>query len=148
MLSGFADTFKNASHGLHIHSALSIAYALFASLTLGGCLSSQPPLLIPIEVAPDGGGAVDLLAITTRAPSSVLGEIYSGDRSRDISSQIISVSIPPNHQPGQLEWPSGEETDPDKEFAVLDLQPAGNEAAWEWLDQQEHDGRVMIFVHG
>lgn len=124
------------------------ATAAISGLLLVGCASRPPSLLIPIATAPEGGGAIDLLAITTRAPSSLPGEIYSGERSREISGQIITVSIPPNHQPGQLEWPSGPAADAENEFAALTIQPATPDDAWAWFDRQDTDGRLLVFVHG
>jgi len=117
-------------------------------LALTACVSRPPSLLIPINEAPQGGRVIELLAITTRAPSDVPGEVYSSARSRDLSGQIISVSVPPNHQPGQLEWPSGPVPDVENEFATLDLRAAADGGAWAWFDAQETDGRLLIFVHG
>ena len=47
-----------------------------------------------------------------------------------------------------MEWPSGDVPDPLHEFAILDLQPAEPSDIWRWLDEQDTDGRVLIFVHG
>ncbi|MEM6947161.1 MAG: alpha/beta fold hydrolase [Pseudomonadota bacterium] len=91
---------------------------------------------------------VDLLAITTRAPSDVAGQIYSGERSREVSSHLIQVSVPPNHELGRLEWPSGSQPDAENEFAALTLQPAVPEEAWSWFDARGNEGRLLIFVHG
>lgn len=125
-----------------------LAVAMLAGLSLAGCATRSPSLLIPIAAAPEGATTIDLLAITTRAPSDVLGEIYSGERSRDISGQIITVSIPPNHRPGRVEWPSDGTPDAEDEFAALSVESAIEEEAWAWFDQQETDGRLLIFVHG
>jgi esterase/lipase superfamily enzyme len=89
-----------------------------------------------------------MLAISTRAPSEVPGEIYSGARSRAMSGRIIDVSIPPNHQAGRLEWPSGGKPDPDNEFVALSVKATTPDEAWAWFDQQDTDGRLLIFVHG
>ena len=104
--------------------------------------------MVPIEKAPAGAKTVDLLAITTRAPSVVPGEIYSGARSRTLSGRIIEVSIPPNHKPGVLKFPSGTKPDPENEFAALSVEVPNPENAWAWFDQQETEGRLLIFVHG
>jgi esterase/lipase superfamily enzyme len=99
-------------------------------------------------VAPAGGNTVDLLAITTRAPSDVPGEVYSSQRSRDVTGRIIKISVPPNHQPGQLEWPDGAAPDTENEFAAISVDSTTPQGAWAWFDRQETEGRLLIFVHG
>jgi esterase/lipase superfamily enzyme len=106
-------------------------------------------LLVPIAEAPEGGSTIDMLAISMRAPSEVPGQIYSGERSRTPTGTIIKVSIPPNHEPGTLEWPSSETPDPQNEFAALSVQATKSpDEAWSWFDRQGTHGRVLIFVHG
>jgi len=122
--------------------------AVFASLLAAGCAGRPPSLLVPVEAAPAGGSTVDLLAITTRAPSDAPGEIYSSERSQEVSARRITVSVPPNHVPGELEWPSSAVPDIENEFAALDVQTASVDQAWTWFDEQETEGRVLIFVHG
>ncbi len=122
--------------------------AAFSIVLLGGCATQSQSLLIPINQAPAGATTVDLLAITTRAPSDVPGEIYSGERSRDVSGRIIEVSIPPSHQRGRVELPSSPNPDPETEFAAVSVEAATPEQAWAWFEAQETDGRVLIFVHG
>lgn len=132
---------------LRSHRARSALLTL-GLLAVAGCATRAPSLLLPIEAAPAGGATVDLLAISTRARSAVPGEVYSGERSRDVSGHIITVSIPPNHEPGQLEWPSGETPNAQNEFAALSVAPSTPENAFAWFDQQETEGRLLIFVHG
>jgi esterase/lipase superfamily enzyme len=129
-------------------NAVLATFFVLSVVSLSGCASRAPSLLLPIGAAPAGGKTIDLLAITTRATSDVPGEIYSGQRSRDVTGRIITVSIPPNHQPGQLEWPSGGEPDIENEFAALSVETTTPEGAWDWFDEQETHGRLLIFVHG
>jgi esterase/lipase superfamily enzyme len=117
-------------------------------VAVAGCATRSPSLLIPIDKAPEGAATIDMLAISTRAPSEVPGEIYSGARNRTLSGRIIDVSIPPNHVPGNLEWPDGGNPDPENEFAALSVNAATPDEAWAWFDEQETDGRLLIFVHG
>jgi esterase/lipase superfamily enzyme len=119
-----------------------------AILVVPGCATRQPALLIPIAEAPEGAQAVDLLAITTRAPSDAIGEIFSGERSREVTGRFIEVSIPPSHQPGNLEWPSGADADPRSHFSTLSIRTPAQEEVWTWFDRQETDGRLLVFVHG
>ncbi len=124
------------------------AVTVLLVLALAGCAGRAPPLLVPIASAPAGGSSVELLAITTRAPSDIPGEIYAGERSRDISGRIIKVSVPPNREAGQLKWPSGATPDAENEFAALSVEPVPEGEAWTWFDRQETTGRLLVFVHG
>jgi len=133
--------------GTPVHRPVRLIVTLSAVIWLAGCVSNKPSLLVPIEAAPENASIVDLLAITTRAPSDLPGQIYGSERG-ELSSHISKVSVPPNHQVGQLEWPNGDVPDPEKEFAVVDLQPAEPSDVWRWFDEQDTDGRVLIFVHG
>ncbi|MEL6829751.1 MAG: alpha/beta hydrolase [Pseudomonadota bacterium] len=119
-----------------------------SALVLTGCATHSLSVLVPIQEAPQNGSEVNLLAITTRAPSRLPGQIYSGERGEGLSSHIINVSVPPNHQTGRMEWPSSGTPNPENEFAVLDLKSAAPQEAWAWFDQQETEGRLLIFVHG
>jgi len=123
------------------------ALTFCAVFWLAACASHKPSLLVPIEAAPENASVVDLLAITTRAPSDLPGQIYGSQRG-ELSGHVFKVSVPPNHEVGRLEWPSGDEPDPENEFAVVDLQPAEPTDVWRWFDEQDTDGRVLIFVHG
>lgn len=121
--------------------------SVFASILIAGCASNPPSLLIPIEAAPENAKVVDLLAITTRAPSDVPGQIYGSQRG-ELSGHIFKVSVPPNHQVGRMEWPSGANPDPENEFAVVDLRSAEPDDIWVWFNEQDTNGRVLFFVHG
>ena len=129
-----------------LRKRVSLLVAAFA-ICLGGCATNAPSLLVPIEAAPENGSVVDLLAITTRAPSELPGQIYGSERG-ELSGHVFKVSVPPNHEVGRLEWPNGDVPDAENEFAVLDLRPAEPDDVWSWFSQQDTDGRVLIFVHG
>ncbi|MEL6567676.1 MAG: alpha/beta hydrolase [Pseudomonadota bacterium] len=124
-----------------------LAALILAGLILAGCASNKPSLLVPIEAAPENASVVDLLAITTRAPSDLPGQVYGSQRGQ-LSGHAFKVSVPPNHQVGRMEWPSGDAPDPENEFAIVDLEPAEPSDIWRWFDEQDTDGRVLIFVHG
>ena len=130
---------------------LGVSLKLFiacAALTLAGCASRPPALLIANPSQPDGAKHVELLAISTRAASPIEGELYSGERSREPSAYAINVSIPPNHELGQVEWPKREIADPETEFSVADLAPVPLDGVEEWFKAQNSDGRLLVFVHG
>lgn len=118
------------------------------SIFLSACASKPPALLIPIEAAPENADVIGLLAITTRARSELPGEVFTGARGEDISAAIVKVSVPPSHQPGRLEWPSGANPDPKEDFAALAVDIVSQEESWDWFKNQDTQGRLLIFVHG
>ncbi|MEL6245524.1 MAG: alpha/beta hydrolase, partial [Pseudomonadota bacterium] len=133
--------------GTTLRRSVRSALVFCAVLGLAGCASNKPSLLLPIEAAPENASVVDLLAITTRAPSDLPGQVYGSQRGQ-LSGHAFKVSVPPNHQVGRMEWPSGDVPDPENEFAVVDLEPAEPSDVWRWFEEQDTDGRVLIFVHG
>ncbi|MEM6683492.1 MAG: alpha/beta fold hydrolase [Pseudomonadota bacterium] len=121
---------------------------LLSALILSACAGRPPALLVPISAQPSGAKNIDVLAISTRAPSDVEGEIYSGERGDGLSAHIVDISIPPTHRLGYLEAPSSKTPKPEKEFAVRHIEAAEPERAWQWFDEQNSGGRLLIFVHG
>ncbi len=122
-----------------------IALALFV---LSACVSRPPALLVPIASVPDKAKTVSMLVISTRAASETEHEIYSGERSAEISGQVIDISIPPEHVTGQIEWPDSKKPDPSKEFTVRRIEATTPEQSWSWFEEQKTDGHAFIFVHG
>ena len=118
-----------------------------ASRPESGFLASVP------ESAP---GATDhtVLVATTRARDPRPGTFFNGERAPSLDYAEMTVSVPPNHVPGQVEMAStppgnpntnyvvreGEYLDGDKAFvqalnAQLALRPKGNR-------------KVFVFIHG
>lgn len=95
-----------------------------------------------------------LFVATTRAPSDVPGEFYSGERSQTVSFASVDVSIPPNHVSGKIERPGKIPPDPRTDFVILDpvrLQDergfvAGIDAAL--AARPPEDREILLFVHG
>jgi len=122
------------------------------TLVVAACAGRPTGVLFPVAAVETGGSTVELLVATTRAPSSVPGELFSGDRSTRLSLTDITVSIPPPgiHQPGRVEWPKRLPPDPSKEFAALEITPlTTKEEVRNWAQAHRRpNGRVLLFVHG
>lgn len=81
---------------------------------------------------------------------------FGAPRSRELRYGWADVSIPPVHQPGEIEWPHGAKPDPRRHFVTRDGGPyAGGAAAarksfLSGLTAASQPGRkdVVVFVHG
>jgi esterase/lipase superfamily enzyme len=125
------------------------ARGLALALMLSACASRPDAVLLPATAPAGLGDQISLLTISTRAPSSRPGEVYSGRRAPGVSMAAIDVSVPPDHEVGRIEWPrDAENADPSRDFATLSISALDNDGVVAWFDRQHTDGRVLIFVHG
>jgi esterase/lipase superfamily enzyme len=123
------------------------ALAALACL-LAACAGRPKNVLLPIGAAPPDASVVSMLAVSTRAPSPVAGEVYSGRRGLDLSMARIEVSVPVTHHVGRIEWPEEQTADPATEFATVAVTPVDAEAVRAWFRGSDFNGHVLIFVHG
>ena len=121
-------------------------------LVATGCATRAKNVLQPPAVAASDATRVDMLVATTRKPSDVPGQLYSGERGTAISLNSVTVSIPPdrNRKIGEVQWPSRVPPNPEREFAVLDVGKVASERqAFDWFRKNRNAKRqVLIFVHG
>ena len=125
--------------------------AILIAATVVGCAGKPVGVLVPSDSV-SGTNEIDLLVATTRAPSTVPGVLYGGERSPQLSIAEITVSVPPdeNRTVGQVQWPKKLPPDPLHEFATISVRPlkAPSDAA-PWLKSHlPKSRRVLIFVHG
>ncbi|MCX7900061.1 MAG: alpha/beta hydrolase [Methylocystis sp.] len=133
--------------------ALPLAALLLAPPLLAGCASGRPRgPLVASHVAPAGATIVDLLVATTRsADRAEPGEIFSGERGRGVRYADISISIPPGHKSGEVEWPTQDERDPQRVFATMEAKILDKDqaiAAFDARIRKTPKRQVLIFVHG
>ena len=123
--------------------------------SLAACASRpESGYLSPVAlVAP---GAVDhtVIVATTRERDPRPGTLFNGDRASASDYAEVTVSVPPTHKDGEIEWPRTPPGDPNTDFvardekyldgdkaflravnAQLELRPAGKR-------------RVFLFIHG
>ena len=101
-------------------------------------------------------GAVDhtLLVATTRERDDRPGTLFNGDRATATDYAEITVSIPPNHKQGEIEWASTPPGDPNVDFVVRDEKYLdGDKAFVQALNAQlalrpPGSRNVFLFIHG
>jgi esterase/lipase superfamily enzyme len=97
------------------HSAFIVALAL----TLVGCATRPgPEVLIPVATAP-GVKSSSIYVATTRKRGTPSENGFTAERANTLNFAKFTIAIPPNHQPGNIEWPQGA-PDPRVSFATID----------------------------
>ncbi len=121
-------------------------------IVLSGCAGRPEGVLRPIALSTNDTNRVDMLVATTRKQAADAGELYTGERGTAISLNSITVSIPPDgsRKIGEVQWPRRLPANPEKEFAVLEVEKIATERqAHTWFRENANAKKqVIIFVHG
>jgi esterase/lipase superfamily enzyme len=128
--------------------------ALFGLLTvaIAGC-GHVVGVLQPVSAKAPGTSRVDMLVVTTRAPSKDPRLLYTGRRDQNYSVDEISVSIPPDstRKIGEVQWPRRLPPNPEKDFTTVAVKrlPPQATSGRAWLHRNlPKNGKVLVFVHG
>jgi esterase/lipase superfamily enzyme len=131
-------------------------YVLIGLAALLTSCASRPEsgFLAPI-VSPDRGGADNsILIATTRERDARPGTFFNGERSAALDFAAVTVSVPPVHRPGAVEWPSSPPGNPQTDFVVREAAYLdGDKEFIERLNAQlasrpRGSRKVLLFVHG
>ncbi|MET0748898.1 MAG: alpha/beta fold hydrolase, partial [Rhizobium sp.] len=91
---------------------------------------------------------VTVYAATTRARQAPGENVFTAARSPDLNYARFTMSIPPTHQPANIEWPKGK-PDPAKDFVVADQKILSADGFGRDVDQQTRPHKTIgVFVHG
>jgi esterase/lipase superfamily enzyme len=133
------------------NTTLTAAVVLVA---LSGCAARpSSEILIPASAPATGGTSVIVLAATTRERAKDSPFDFTADRSADIKYQEYKISIPPNHVPGKIQWPSQSPGNAQTDFVVTSnlrlSEPAfAQEIQAQLTSQSDLHGSVLVFIHG
>ncbi|MET4390570.1 esterase/lipase superfamily enzyme [Bradyrhizobium sp. F1.4.3] len=135
--------------------APSVWFALSIAAVLGGCAGrpSQGVLVPTAQVAP-GNTNVPIYVVTNRKRSDVdPGEMFSGERSDELSFAEVTVSIPPDasRKIGEVQWPASLPGDPQRDFTTVSadyLDRTRFAASVASAVKQSGRNKVLVFVHG
>lgn len=124
-------------------------------LALGACGSRPETGALDVAVS-DAADAVEhpILVATTRARDARPGTYFGGERSPDLDFAAFTISVPPRHANGEIEWPATEPGNPKTEFVVRDAGYLPREAEFvselnKRLAQKPKGKRkALLFIHG
>ena len=126
---------------------------LLAFFALAGCaLRPGPDVLAVVPAELSSAKLVTIDMVTNRVFDATSGS-YSDLRSPELKLEKLTISIPPDHQIMQIEWPQGN-PDPANSFAVTERQILPIQQVGATTLAEGNAGRpsgprdVVIFVHG
>jgi esterase/lipase superfamily enzyme len=142
---------RNLAVGDRRHSQSAIVIVL--AVALAGCASRPgPDVLIPVGMTA-GIKTIPIYVATTRKRAAPSENVFTTERASTLNFAKFVVGIPPNHQPGNIEWANGT-PDPRANFATIDqavLSDAEFRSAVAPAAKSSGRGKkhnVLIFVHG
>jgi len=123
------------------------------ALVLSNC-ATRPgsDVLMPVSAAP-GIKTFPIYVATTRTRSAPSENVFTTERANTLNFARFDVAVPPNHQPGLIEWPSGT-PDPRVSFATIDQAVLSDVEFRDAIapvripPRQNSKHKVLIFVHG
>jgi esterase/lipase superfamily enzyme len=128
--------------------------AAVVAVALNGC-AARPSgeVLIPVSTPTTAGTSVIVLAATTRERAKDSPIDFTANRSADLNYQEYKISIPPNHVPGQIQWPSQSPGNAQTDFIVTSNRPLTEPGFTEDIQAQlasrrDLHGSVLVFIHG
>lgn len=137
-------------------SALPFLALLFAAAILLSACADRPgaDVLTPSLTEAPGAKPHTILVATTRARDPRPGTLFSGERGNGLDFATVTLTVPPAHQPGGIEWPKQAPGNPATDMVV-------HEAVYRDTDQDfvrdlnaqlarlpAGNRNVLVFVHG
>jgi esterase/lipase superfamily enzyme len=132
-----------------------LALCLLAPLLVAGC-AARPETGALVATASEAEGAKPhkILVATTRARDPRPATYFAGARAQGLDYAAFTVSVPPKHVNGEIEWPSQEPGDPRTDFVVRDAGYLDSEKAFvaelnrRLAGKPKGQRKTLIFIHG
>ena len=133
----------------------SILAVLVVAVPLAACAARpENGFLSPVAENATGASNHTLLIATTRERDARPGTLFNGERGKSIHYATLTVSVPPTHIPGKIEWALMPPGNPATNFVVRDGAPLDDEKAFvQALNAQlaarpKGSRNVFVFIHG
>ncbi len=123
---------------------------LFTLLVLVSACGTTPRIVVSPVVAP-GAGQRTVFVATNRTFED---RHFSAGRESGLEYTRFSVSIPPNREVGEINWPRGPVADPETDFTVTEADRYSSAGAFRsdihdaLMALPPDDREVVVFVHG
>jgi esterase/lipase superfamily enzyme len=128
---------------------------LVVAVPLTTCASRpESGFLSPVAESAIGASNHTLLVATTRARDERPGTLFNGERGKSLHYATVTVSIPPTHIPGKIEWASTPPGNPAADFVVRDEAYLDDDKAFvqalnaQLATRPKGSRKVFIFIHG
>jgi len=132
-----------------------IAAVLALAVFCGACASRpESGYLLPVATEAPGASDVTILIASTRERDPRPGTMYNGERSGTIDYARATVSVPPNHVAGSIEWAGAAPGDPNSNFVVREESYLDGDAQFlrdlnaQLATQPAGHRKALLFVHG
>lgn len=129
--------------------------AVALPVLLAACSRPGAQAMYPrVEANVPGATPHVVLIATTRQRTADLAQMFNGERASAIDYAQATVSVPPNHVSGQIEYPSQAPGDPRTSFVTAQANYFDSEAAYVAAVNRELEKRppgqrdIMLFIHG
>src|SRR5690349_2589125 len=129
--------------------ARGVAVLVFAALAAGCAGPRAHDMLLPYTTpatASEVAGTHQIFIATTRGRAKDKAQVFDGSRSEALSLARVTVTVPPTHQTGKIERPSGRVANPAKYFTASDFVTIADQQAFVAAmrpDIARHGGRVL-----
>jgi esterase/lipase superfamily enzyme len=125
-----------------------------AALLMSCASRPESGFLAPIASSERGGADSSILIATTRERDSRPATFFNGERSPVLDFAAVTVSVPPNHSPGAVEWPSSPPGNPQTDFVVREAAYLDGDKEFikrlnaQLAERPPGSRKVLLFVHG
>lgn len=132
---------------------------LMTVAVVSGCAGAPDRIIgvvnpsVPVQSVA-GATTHSILVATTRERATDPTLFLTGERAEGLDFAYTEVSVPPVHQPGQIERSSGRIPDPRQHFVVSEARYIDGAASFQSMVDRglaarpEHARSVLVFVHG
>lgn len=121
----------------------------FALLVLSAC-GTRPGagVLQTMDGTVEGAQVVTVYTATTREREAANSNVFTSGRADELNYSSFTISVPPNHEPGRIEWPT-DRIDPATTFAAIDQRILTGRQFYQRVGAPPSGiESVTIFVHG
>jgi len=139
------------------HAKIAVYLALTAVMlgVLAGCASRPDSGALIASHAPSYGGTEHtVMVVTTRERDDRPATYFNGERGDGVDFAKVTISVPPNHTSGKIEWPDTLPGNPETSFVTRSASYIDGEAAFtremnaQLAARGAEDQSALLFIHG